>query len=228
MTSVGTSVFDGCNNALFDTTTLSGVKLVDGWAVGNTGSLSGDLDLTGIRGIGNSAFSNCTGLTSVTIGNSVTSIGNQAFYGCSGLIGALVIPNSVTRIDYGAFRNCTNLTSVTIGDGVTSLKGVALFSNGIFTGCSSLTSVTIGSGLTNVGPNTFNGCSSCKIFDFRKVTVVPTLGGVTAFANTSSDKEIIVPDELYDSWVTASNWSSSTNNIVNCIVKASQSSLGTL
>ena len=41
-------------------------------------------------------------------------------------------------------------------------------------------------------------------------------------------KEIIVPDELYDTWKAASNWSSTTDNIVGSIVKASESSLGPL
>ena len=66
------------------------------------------------------------------------------------------------------------------------------------------------------------------IFDFRKSTAIPALDSTYAFYNTPTNKEIIVPDSLYDSWRAASNWSSSTNNIVNCIVKASQSSLGPL
>ena len=66
------------------------------------------------------------------------------------------------------------------------------------------------------------------LFDFRKSTSVPTLANVNVFNNTPSNKEIIVPDSLYDSWITANNWNSETNNIVNCIVKASQSSLGSL
>lgn len=49
-----------------------------------------------------------------------------------------------------------------------------------------------------------------------------------AFANTSDSKEIIVPDELYDEWIAAENWSSDTNHIRPSIVKASQSSLGRL
>ena len=66
------------------------------------------------------------------------------------------------------------------------------------------------------------------VFDLRRATLVPTLSSTTAFTNTPANKEIIVPDELYDSWIAASNWSSTDNNIVNCIVKASQSSLGPL
>ena len=228
VTSIGLDAFSGCNNALFDTTTIPGLKLVDGWVAGTTASPSGSLDLTGALGIGASTFSSCTSLTSVTIGNTMKIIGTSAFLGCSGLTGALTIPDNVTKINSTAFKNCSNLTSVTIGNGVTSLPGANVLSNGVFAGCSSLTSVTIGSGMTSISANTFRDCSSCKIFDFRRVVVVPSLDGVSAFYNTPSDKEIIVPDVLYDEWVAATNWSSDTNNVRPCIVKASQSSLGTL
>ena len=66
------------------------------------------------------------------------------------------------------------------------------------------------------------------ILDFRRANAVPTLSGTSTFTNTPSNKEIIVPDSLYDTWIAATNWSSTENNIVNCIVKASQSSLGSL
>ena len=85
VTTIADWAFRRCSESLFDTTSIPGVKLVDGWAVGHTGSLPSDLDLTGIRGIGNTAFMNCTGLTSVTIPDSVTNIGGGAFSGCSGL-----------------------------------------------------------------------------------------------------------------------------------------------
>ena len=67
VTSIEWSAFEGCSESLFDTTTIPGVKLVDGWAVDSTESLSGDLTLAGIRGIGWGAFFGCSGLTSVTM-----------------------------------------------------------------------------------------------------------------------------------------------------------------
>ena len=41
-----------------------------------------------------------------------------------------------------------------------------------------------------------------------------------AFANTSPNKKIIVPDELYDEWIAATNWNSDTNGIRPSIVRA--------
>ncbi len=175
VTSIGNKAFSGCSNSLFDTTTVPGLKLVDGWVVGTTDTLSGSLDLGGVRGIGDYAFYNCSGLTSVTIGNGVTSIGDHAFSGCSGLtsvtigngvtsigdhafsgcsgLTSVTIPNSVTRIGVSAFFHCYGLTSVMIPDSVTSIGRSAFYY------CSGLTSVTIGNGVTSIGSYAFFGCS---------------------------------------------------------------------
>ena len=174
-----------------------------------------------VMSIGNHAFAGCIGLTSVTIPGSVTNIGQNAFYNCDRLT-SVTIPNSMATIKTATFMYCRGLTSVTIPDSVTSIGADA------FSYCGGLTSVTIGNGVTQIYGRAFNNCSNCKLFDFRKATSVPTLENVNAFQSTPSNKEIIVPDSLYDSWKAVSNWSSTTNNIVNCIVKASQSSLGSL
>ncbi|MGN0877759.1 MAG: leucine-rich repeat domain-containing protein, partial [Kiritimatiellia bacterium] len=119
VTSIGDRAFEACSDALFDSNTISGVKLVDGWAVGCSDSLSGSLDLSGIRGIGEGAFYGCSGLTGVTIPTGVTRIGDSAFYGCSGLT-SVTIPDSVTSIGYDAFGDCSGLTCVTFdGDAPT-------------------------------------------------------------------------------------------------------------
>ena len=111
VTSIGDGAFNNCGSSLFDTTTIPGLKLVDGWAVGKTGSLLGDLNLTGIRGIGCGAFSGCSGLKSVTMPDSVTSIGAYAFSDCNGLA-SVTIPDSVTGIGSYAFSGCSGLSSV--------------------------------------------------------------------------------------------------------------------
>ena len=85
---------------------------MDGWAVGNTGSLSGNLNLAGVRGIGEYIFSS-TELTSVTIPSSVVSIGSGAFMDCSDLTN-VTISDQVTNIEIMAFFGCDFITSVTI------------------------------------------------------------------------------------------------------------------
>ena len=113
---IGPEAFLYCNESLFDTTTVPGVKLVDGWAVENTESISGVLDLTGVRGIGDSAFSGCTGLASVTIPDSVTSIGAYAFDGCSGLTSVIISPSKGLLVWQSAFGDCPRLGAVMTTD----------------------------------------------------------------------------------------------------------------
>ena len=85
ITNIGTAAFEGCNELLYDLTSIPGVKLIDGWVVGNTGTLSGHLNLAGACGVGDSALLGCNGLTSVTIPDDVSIIGKNAFKGCTGL-----------------------------------------------------------------------------------------------------------------------------------------------
>lgn len=169
-----------------------------------------------VTSIGNQAFYQCGGLTTVTISSNVSSIGTQAFYQCYNLTGNLTIPNSVTSIGSSAFNSCTSLTSVTVGNGVTTISAAS------FSSCSGLTSITFGSGITSLsGRNIFSNCTNCLLYDFRAATSVPTLANSSSFNNTSANKKIVVPDSLYDDWIVANNWSSSTNGIKEAIVKAS-------
>ena len=111
VTSIGEGAFSGCADALYDTTTIPGLRLVDGWAVGNTGDVSGDLDLTGVRGIGAYAFMECIDITGVKIPDGVKGIGKGAFAGCEGLADVM-IPAGVTDIGEWAFWYCGGLTNI--------------------------------------------------------------------------------------------------------------------
>ena len=122
ITSIDRAVFYRCNESLFDTTTIPGVKLVDGWAVGTTYSISGSLDLTKARGIGWCAFRGCAGLKSVLIPSGMTSIGDGAFEGCSGLT-SVTIPDSVKHIGSAAFAGCSSLFDTTSIPGVNLVDG---------------------------------------------------------------------------------------------------------
>ena len=116
VTNIGFDAFSGCNSSLYDTNSIPGVRLVDGWAIDTTDTLSGHLDLTGVRGIGAFAFSCCSGLTSVTIPDGVTRIGAGVFGCCSGLT-SVTIPSSVTSIGEDAFYDTALATvHVEVGD----------------------------------------------------------------------------------------------------------------
>ncbi|MBR3630643.1 MAG: leucine-rich repeat protein [Oscillospiraceae bacterium] len=132
----------------------------------------------GVTSIEWATFSGCTSLASITIPASVTSISGMAFYNTPWLkaqqkqnplvivngilidgtacIGDVVIPDSVTTINFSAFSRCKLMTSVTIPDSVTSIE------NGAFSDCARLESVTIPESVINIGFHAFSNCESLE------------------------------------------------------------------
>ena len=51
MVSIDGTAFSGCASLMYDTASISGLKLLDGWVSGYTAELTGKLDLTNVRGI---------------------------------------------------------------------------------------------------------------------------------------------------------------------------------
>lgn len=153
-----------------------------------------------ITSIGNYAFFRCYSLTNIVIPSSVTSIGTYAFYLCYSLTD-ITIPSSVRTIDKQAVYSCCSLTNITIPSSVTSI-GIAAFY-----ACCSLTNITIPNSVTSIGNQAFQICYSITKYDFSQHTSVPTLSNTNAFSDINRICKIIVPDNLYDSWIAATNWS---------------------
>ena len=103
---------------------------------------------------------------------------------------------------------CNMLQAVEIG------KNVASIDNYAFQYCYSLASVVIPNSVTSIGGYTFRQCSGMAFYDFRASKSVPTLSNTNAFGSIPSDCKIVVPDDLYDTWIAATNWSAHANNII--------------
>jgi len=171
---VGRDAFSGCE-ALFDTETVPGAVLVDGWVVGRTDDLPADLDLRrpGVRGIAAGAFAGCTGLVSVSLPVSFTgsdgeaipcNIGDYAFAGCTGLR-SVVIPSSSASggrtIGNGAFIGCTGLTAVFF-QGAPEESDVTVVGNEAFSGCAGVKTIAIPPSVRKLGTEVFRGCRNLE------------------------------------------------------------------
>lgn len=191
----------------------SSVTSIGMYAFNSCVSLSTIVIPNSVTSIGTYAFGNCSSLSSVVTPDSVTSIGTSAFSACSSL-SSVVIPNSVTSIETNALYSCPSLLTIIIPDSVTSIGSSALYS------CPSLSTIMIPDSVTSIGDSAFFQCFGVVKYDFTAATAVPSLGGSKAFYDISADCKIVVPDGLYDQWIIADTWSTST--IADHIVKASE------
>ena len=97
-----------------------------------------EIDNLPVKWIGGSAFSDCVLLEDIIIPDSVTSIEYDAFSGCISLKD-INIPDSVTEIRNEAFSGCTSLSSINIPDSLTYIA------DAVFSGCESLAAINVSS-----------------------------------------------------------------------------------
>lgn len=103
------------------------------------------------------------------------------------LLTDLVVPESVTAINYKQFYNFDCLKSITLHDGVTSIGNYAFY------GCDNLTSATLGEGLTEIGTYAFYGCALLeKIAIPEGVTSIKK----SAFEGCAALEEVTLPSTI--------------------------------
>lgn len=182
--------------------------------------------MTKVANLPNYAFNNCYSLKYVTISNDITSLGSYTFSKCSALKW-VTIPSTTTSVSNGIFNNCYSLERVCLskncaGGSATSymfgncyaLKSLVippsaknLYGN-FLQNCYALEKLVIPISITTIANNAFLNCTSIVKYDFSKFSAIPTLQNTGAFTGINSICKIIVPDDLYNDWIAASNWSS--------------------
>lgn len=117
----------------------------------------------------------------------------------------ILVPNS--EVPKGSFAGCTSITSVILNDGLTSLGEHSFYD------CQNLESIVFGRGFNAIDLNALERCTKLKLLDFRKVITIPTRN---AFDNddTYNGVQIVVPDNLYDSWIISNAWDMFADHIV--------------
>lgn len=184
----------------------------------------------GLLSIGDSAFRS-SNIAELSIPSTVTTIGIQAFEGVK--CQKIVIPDTVlyiggylfqscpylTEVTYskklksvptGTFKSCTKLSKLVIPDDSDLVK----IESEAFYGCSALTELIFPQSITSISGSAFTGCTSMLKYDFTKLTAVPTLSSSTAFTGANDNMRIVVPDNLYDSWIDKTNWVTYKSRII--------------
>ena len=113
-----------------------------------------------VRTIGSSCFADCGSITKIVLPDTITSIEFSAFFRC-GRITEITLPKSLKTIGYGAFRFCSGLTNLVIPDGVNSIGELA------FLGCSSLETITFAKSLTTLPYDVFRFCENLNEIIFE-------------------------------------------------------------
>lgn len=143
----------------------------------------------------------------ITLDNSLaTSLMSRACQGATKLV-TVNLP-SVTSMGTYVFYNCSGLTTVNLPL-VTSIPSQCFYS------CTKLQHADFGN-VSSIAAQAFNACSALTELILRKSDAICTLNNTSAISNSPIGKGtgyVYVPDELVDSYKTATNWSTFANQI---------------
>lgn len=157
--------------------------------------------------IGMNTFFHCYSLNSVVISKNITSIGASLFFYCVCLT-TVIFPNGLTNLGSNTFNFCYSLKNITIPNSVTTIEQRTFYY------CYSLKDIIIPNSVEIINANSFTFCYILLLYDFTKFSSVPTLNNANAFNGINGICKIVVPNNLYDTWVSASNWSNFASNII--------------
>lgn len=122
---------------------------------------------------------------------------------------ASIADGKVVSTMSGALYDNTTKMTVRLPDSITSVSGKAMYKAGNKT-------VVFGANLESIGATAlWSGGFSTVILDFSRATKVPVLAGDQwPGGNGEYFPTTIVPDNLYDEWILATNWSKSASRII--------------
>ena len=107
------------------------------------------------------------------------------FAGCAE--GELIVPNTVTYVEYDAFWGAKKLTKVILPNSITSSEGLE------FAYCSELVDITLPEEIESIPECVFEHCEKIsKIIIPKKVTNIPKY----AFANCTNLEELVISSEI--------------------------------
>ena len=122
-----------------------------------------------------------------------------------------VVPGDYSYWVSNLFNGCTSLTQAPVLPATTLAANCYYY---MFDGCKSLKRIKMNASSGSLVAYMFRGCTSLELVDMTGSTGVPTLSNVNNFQNTNDTYKIVVPDSLYDTWITATNWASIASHIM--------------
>lgn len=148
--------------------------------------------------------------TEITEAAFYTSEGPSYIYGGPfGMLEKITFANEVNTIGIGAFYNCRKLILSELPNGLTSLLRETFY------GCASIPEMTCQGDIKYINNNCFSGCSKLSKFILPNITSIPSAGS-NIFKNTpiaQGTGYVYVPDDLVDSFKSATNWSTYADQI---------------
>ena len=163
----------------------SSFTTLSSYMVGDCGSLKHIRSTNKLNSYNTYCFQNNANLRRFKLNENMTTIPTYFFDGCYNLRLPDEIPASIKSIGSYTFRNCFKLKKM------------------IFKGS-----------ITGISSGAFYQCGCIELYDFRNNTVVPTLASTNVFTGISKNAIFLIPDSLYDKWISASNWSTYASQIV--------------
>lgn len=159
-----------------------------------------------LTALATNAFSKCYSLVHPKIAEGVTSIMPYCFQRCFAMVD-IDLPTTLTSLGNYAFSYCIGFTYINLPEGVTSIGERA------FEYCKTLQAITLPSTITAINNYAISYCKMLEVVDCSKLRSVPTLG-TSALTSSASNLQIIVADDMYDSFAAATNWSSYKSKMV--------------
>lgn len=186
---------------------------------------SGFMDLRSIKSIelpknteilSMNGFHNCRALESIYIPANVIQIQQPCFGYCISLAKITVDLNNTI---YDSRNNCNSIiqtdTDTLVEGGIASTipEGIKIIGVYAFRGRGP-ERLVFPKSITRIETDAFNSNTQTLIYDFRGVEYIPTLVNSSAFTSTNTASKIVVPNNLYDTWIKETNWTTYANRIV--------------
>lgn len=171
-----------------------------------------DISFNYIRIVGSNNYNkNRKKINLLPMGSNVNMVSSQSLTN-NYYLEEVIITSECTSLPSKCFSNCVGLKKITLPNTITTLNSTC------FSNCISLEKIKLPSSLTTISTSTFSYDYNLIEYDFSDVLAVPTLSNVNAFIDINPKCKMYVPDDLYNTWITSTNWI----NFAYYIYKASE------